>query len=147
MKKKVNILETTLRDGSYAINFSFTSSDTSIICRQLEDAGFRYIEIGHGVGLNASKMGYGNSAETDEDYMIAADSVLKNAKYGMFCIPSIAKVNDLVLRNRFRILGIGAEPQKKNEKCENKRRYGVDDKVIDCYPKLGGEISLGFGRF
>jgi len=97
MKKKVNILETTLRDGSYAINFSFTSSDTSIICRQLEDAGFRYIEIGHGVGLNASKMGYGNSAETDEDYMIAADGVLKNAKYGMFCIPSIAKVNDLDL--------------------------------------------------
>lgn len=100
MKKKVNILETTLRDGSYAINFSFTSSDTSIICRQLEDAGFRYIEIGHGVGLNASKMGYGNSAETDEDYMIAADSVLKNAKYGMFCIPSIAKVNDLDLASK-----------------------------------------------
>jgi 4-hydroxy 2-oxovalerate aldolase len=56
MKKKVNILETTLRDGSYAVNFSFTSSDTSIICKRLEEVGFKYIEIGHGVGLNQTKI-------------------------------------------------------------------------------------------
>nr|WP_321496419.1 hypothetical protein [uncultured Methanolobus sp.] len=93
--RKVNILETTLRDGSYAINFSFTSTDTSIICKELEEAGFEYIEIGHGVGLNASNRGYGNAAETDEDYMIAADSALKKSKYGMFCIPGIAKIEDI----------------------------------------------------
>jgi len=95
--KNVNILETTLRDGSYAINFSFTSSDTSIICKQLEDVGFKFIEIGHGVGLNACNKGYGNSAETDEEYMIAAESVLKTAKYGMFCIPGIARLKDIDL--------------------------------------------------
>jgi len=93
--KKVNILETTLRDGSYAINFSFTESDTAIICKKLEEVGFEYIEIGHGVGLNASNAGYGTSTATDEEYMIAAKEVLKNAKYGMFCIPGIARVEDL----------------------------------------------------
>jgi len=45
------VLETTLRDGSYAINFSFTSSDTTVICKELEEAGVEYIEVGHGVGL------------------------------------------------------------------------------------------------
>lgn len=95
--KKVSILETTLRDGSYAVNFSFSSSDTSIICKELEDAGFKYIEIGHGVGLNATNRGYGDAAQTDEEYMIAAESVLKKAKYGMFCIPGIARLEDIDL--------------------------------------------------
>jgi len=70
--KKVQILDTTLRDGSYAINFSFTSADTSIICKKLEEVGIRLIEIGHGLGFNASDMGFGKASETDEEYMIAA---------------------------------------------------------------------------
>jgi len=45
MKRKITILETTLRDGSYAINYSFTASDTAILCKELEAAGFEYIEM------------------------------------------------------------------------------------------------------
>lgn len=93
--KKVNILETTLRDGSYAINFQFTASDTAIIAAQLEKVGFEYIEIGHGVGLGASKKGKGEAAETDIAYMEAAAEALKKAKYGMFCIPGIASLDDI----------------------------------------------------
>jgi len=95
--QKINFIETTLRDGSYAVNFSFTSVDTSIICAELEKVGFDYIEIGHGVGLNASNCGYGAATQTDEQYMIAAESVLKRAKYGMFCIPGIARIEDIDL--------------------------------------------------
>src|SRR5574337_921441 len=100
MKRKIKILDTTLRDGSYAINFSFTSSDTSILCKNLEDAGFEYIEIGHGSGLNASNLGYGKTVQTDEEYMIAADEVLGKAKYGMFCIPGIARLKDLDIASK-----------------------------------------------
>lgn len=98
--KKFRILDTTLRDGSYAINFSFTSADTAIICKELEEAGLEYIEIGHGSGLNASQSGYGRSVQTDEEYMIAADNVLTRAKYGMFCIPGIARLDDLDLARK-----------------------------------------------
>lgn len=100
MKKQIKILDTTLRDGSYAINFSFTSADTSILCKNLEDAGFEYIEIGHGSGLNASNLGYGKTVQTDEEYMIAADEVLSKAKYGMFCIPGIARLKDLDISSK-----------------------------------------------
>lgn len=93
--KKVKILDTTLRDGSYTINFSFTSADTSLVCKNLEDVGIDHIEIGHGLGFNASNLGYGKATETDEEYMIAAENVLKKAKYGMFCIPGIARLEDL----------------------------------------------------
>jgi 4-hydroxy 2-oxovalerate aldolase/long-chain acyl-CoA synthetase len=98
--EKITILETTLRDGSYAINFSFTSADTELICRELESAGFEYIEIGHGMGLNASNKGLGKSSGTDEEYMVAADTCLKNAHYGMFCIPGIATLDDIDLAAR-----------------------------------------------
>ncbi len=93
----IKILETTLRDGSYAINFSFTSADTAILCKELEDAGFEFIEIGHGVGLRASVKGYGAAAATDEEYMIAAKEALQKAKWGMFCIPGIAELEDIDL--------------------------------------------------
>jgi 4-hydroxy-2-oxovalerate aldolase len=95
VKKEFTILETTLRDGSYAVNFSFTTQDTAIICKKFEEAGFEYIEIGHGVGLNASKMGYGETAQTDEEYMTAAANALKKSKFGMFCIPGIARLEDI----------------------------------------------------
>lgn len=100
MKRKIKILDTTLRDGSYAINFSFTSADTSVLCKNLEDAGFEYIEIGHGSGLNASNLGYGKTAQTDEEYMIAAEESITKAKYGMFCIPGIARLEDLDLASQ-----------------------------------------------
>ena len=75
--QKVKILECTLRDGSYAIDYQFTDEDTAIIAAGLEDAGFRFIEIGHGLGLNASNAGEGVAAASDEDYLKAAASVLK----------------------------------------------------------------------
>lgn len=91
----MRILETTLRDGSYAIGFRFTASDTAIIAAALEKAGFDLIEIGHGVGLHASESGKGVAAETDEAYLGAAAEVLTKAKFGMFCIPGIARLEDI----------------------------------------------------
>ncbi|MEK6979796.1 MAG: 4-hydroxy-2-oxovalerate aldolase [Candidatus Micrarchaeota archaeon] len=98
--KKVNILETTLRDGSYAVNYSFTALDTATISRQLELAGFEYIEIGHGVGFNGSTKGYGKAVATDEEYLIAAKGALKNSKFGMFCIPGIAEVENIDMAHK-----------------------------------------------
>lgn len=89
------ILECTLRDGSYSINFGFTARDTAFIAQALEAAGFRLIELGHGVGLGASKKGYGVAAETDEGYLEAAARTLTKAKWGMFCIPGIATLDDV----------------------------------------------------
>ncbi len=70
--KLPRILECTLRDGSYEINFQFTSEDTKNIASALEQAGFGLIEVGHGVGLGASENRYGMAAQTDEEYMNAA---------------------------------------------------------------------------
>ena len=45
-KNKAEILDCTLRDGSYANHFQFTALDTKNICTGLEKAGIKRIEVG-----------------------------------------------------------------------------------------------------
>ena len=78
---KVEFLETTLRDGSYAVDFRFTVKDTANLCAALEQAGLGLIEIGHGLGLHGKESGKGDAAATDAEYLSAAASVLKKAKF------------------------------------------------------------------
>lgn len=91
----MEILDTTIRDGSYAVDFKFSCDDVKEIAQKLERLGLKYIEIGHGQGLNASSPQHGIALHSDIEYMDAAKETLKNAKFGFFCIPGIARIEDL----------------------------------------------------
>ena len=54
MKNKVEILDCTLRDGSYVLNYNFNQFETSLISRLLFESGINYVEVGHGVGIGAN---------------------------------------------------------------------------------------------
>jgi 4-hydroxy 2-oxovalerate aldolase len=97
MGRDLEILDTTLRDGSYVIDFQFTAEDTALIASALESAGIRLIEIAHGLGLGAARAGKGDQAATDEEYLSAAAGVLKEARFGAFFIPGIGDEDDLRL--------------------------------------------------
>lgn len=99
----MKILETTLRDGSYAVNFQFTAQDTAVISSALERIGFDLIEVGHGVGLRASQRNCGEAADTDEAYLRATAEALRTAKFGMFCIPGIAQLEDVDLAAQYKM--------------------------------------------
>lgn len=91
------IMDVTLRDGSYAVNYQFSLEDEKNICSALESLGYRYIEIGHGMGLGASNVQNGISKHSDQEYLQCARECLTTAKYGMFCIPGIATLDDISL--------------------------------------------------
>lgn len=91
---KIHILETTLRDGSYVIDFQFTAEDTELLARCLDELHMPLIEVGHGVGINASAS-KGRAAATDVEYVEAARRGSKNGLIGMFCIPGIASLDHL----------------------------------------------------
>lgn len=95
LQEAPSILEVTLRDGSYLIDFQFTADDTQLIGRALDAAGFRWIEIGHGLGLHASDCGKGVAAASDEEYLAAAAESLEDAHWGVFFIPGIGRTEDL----------------------------------------------------
>lgn len=96
-----DVLEVTLRDGSYLIDFQFTAEDTATIASALEGVGFRWIEVGHGLGLNASQAGKGTAAASDEEYLEAASKTIRQAKWGMFFIPGIGREEDLRLASNY----------------------------------------------
>ena len=52
--KNIEILDCTLRDGSYITNFQFSKRDTKNIVSGLDKSGVNFIEVGHGLGLGAS---------------------------------------------------------------------------------------------
>ncbi|HEY1658175.1 MAG TPA: hypothetical protein VGG14_07505 [Candidatus Sulfotelmatobacter sp.] len=91
----VELLECTLRDGSYAVDFKFTENDTAILARVLGQLGFRWIEVGHGVGLGAAKAGRGTMPASDERLIEAAKRAAPEAQIGAFFIPGIGTADQL----------------------------------------------------
>ena len=100
---KPEILEVTLRDGSYVIDFQFTTQDTATIGSALEAVGFRWIELGHGLGLHASESGKGRAAARDEEYLETAAQTFRCARWGTFFIPGIGREEDLRLAAKYKM--------------------------------------------
>jgi len=96
-KGPVIFLECTLRDGSYAIDYQFSTEDTQRITRELMGAGFKWIEVGHGIGLGASDKGFGESKATNVDYIKAAKKASEgtDAIVGVFYIPGIGEARQM----------------------------------------------------
>jgi 4-hydroxy 2-oxovalerate aldolase len=94
MNNNVEVLDCTLRDGSYLINFQFNTNDTYQISKLIEQAGLKYIEVGHGLGLDAGK-DKGGSLENDLDYIRAAKQAVTTSKIGVFYIPGIGQMETI----------------------------------------------------
>jgi 4-hydroxy 2-oxovalerate aldolase len=92
---RVEILECTLRDGSYAVDFKFTEHDTAMLAGVLGRLGFRWIEVGHGIGLGAAKAGKGTMPATDERLIEAAKRAAPKAQIGCFFIPGIGTAEQM----------------------------------------------------
>ena len=86
--QKITILDCTLRDGSYSIDFKFNKNETCAITSALDSAGIPYIEVGHGLGLGANYK-YRNSLEADTSYIELAKNSASKSKICVFYIPGI----------------------------------------------------------
>ena len=113
---RIEILECTLRDGSYAVDFKFTERDTALLAGVLSKLGFKWIEVGHGLGLGAARAGKGSMPASDERLIESAkraataaftappmssplssqsSSPSPSPKIGSFFIPGIGAADDL----------------------------------------------------
>jgi 4-hydroxy 2-oxovalerate aldolase/long-chain acyl-CoA synthetase len=144
----VKLLECTLRDGSYVIDFQFTERDTMIIAAALEGAGIELIEIGHGLGLNASAAGKGQAAATDEAYLRAAAAALKRARWGMFFIPGVGRHEDLEMAasNGMHFVRVGTnatEVDQSREYIEHAKKLGlfVSANLMKSYTMPPAELA------
>lgn len=93
----LTILDCTIRDGNYAVDFKFTAADTALLTAELVKLGFEWIEVGHGVGLGAMRAGKGDMPAHDTELIKTAKAV-SGGKYkiGCFFIPGIGRKDDML---------------------------------------------------
>ncbi|WP_276373591.1 hypothetical protein [Chryseolinea sp. H1M3-3] len=93
----ITIVENTLRDGSYVVDFQLTAENTFDLTKGLANLGFKMIEVGHGLGLGAwNNPKAGLSRENDLTYIRSARDGAPTAQIGVFFIPGIGTKNDIL---------------------------------------------------
>lgn len=112
-KHPPDILECTLRDGSYAVDFSFTKEYTARVVSELARLGFPWIEVGHGVGIGASTRGM-EAAASDLEYARASAASAGDHRWGMFAIPGLAPADEVeaILGEGASFIRVGLDPDR-----------------------------------
>lgn len=87
MPKEPLILDVTIRDGSYAIDYQYQPEQVAQITSALDEAGIPLIEVSHGCGLGARENLNIPAAASDAEYVMAAKKACKKAKIGVIAGP------------------------------------------------------------
>jgi len=96
MESRIEIFDSSLRDGSHAVRHQLTKSQISKYAKLAEEAKIPVIFVGHGDGIGASSIHLDFSLLTDRQMLVAAKKELKNTKLGTFLIPGFGTIkNDL----------------------------------------------------
>ncbi len=127
--RKIEILDCTIRDGSYVVNFNWPLEKVVGIVRDLASNNCRFIEIGHGLGLGAERK-HPHGEVSDETYLREAAKVKGNSLLGAFFIPGIGSMEDI---DRFK------------ENCGDFLRIGTnisESKNAEPYIRHAKELGL-----
>ena len=137
IRSKVDILDCTLRDGSYVLNYNFNQFETSLISRLLFESGINYVEVGHGLGIGAN-LKNGKSFCSDEKYIEAANLVKKNnySKVGSFCFSSNVDFDQLssAKKSGLDFIRFGIDP----------KSYKKDMPYLNYCNKIGLKVFANF---
>jgi 4-hydroxy 2-oxovalerate aldolase len=91
----VNLVDTSLRDGMSSVSHKFTPAQVAEVCRGLDKAGIKTIEVAHGLGLGASSIQFGFAAATDPEYVAAAVDAVTGADIAVLYVPGVATLAEL----------------------------------------------------
>lgn len=93
--RKIQLVDTTLRDGSHAVKHGFTKEQAAAVASGLDKCGVYMIELTHGDGLGGSGYTYGFSKTDEFELLTAAAGHIKNAKLTVLLLPGIGTIEDL----------------------------------------------------
>lgn len=89
------LTDTTLRDGSHAVEHAFTREQVREIVATLDEAGVRVIEAAHGAGLAGSTVQQGFSRVPEFDLVKEAVDAAKQARVAVLLVPGIGTSREL----------------------------------------------------
>jgi len=93
--RQVTLHDMCLRDGMHPKRHQISLEAMKGIAAGLDQAGIPLIEVTHGDGLGGASVNYGFPAHSDEDYLKAVVSVVKQARISALLLPGIGTVDHL----------------------------------------------------
>jgi len=93
--RPVRLTDTTLRDGSHAMQHQFTEEQVRATVHALDEANVEVIEVSHGDGIGGSSFNYGFSKVEDITLVRAAREEAARAKIAILLVPGIGTMDDL----------------------------------------------------
>ena len=90
----VKFFDSTLRDGTHAIQQQLKLEDIEAYCRAIDPAGFHTVIVGHGNGLGASSLQVGLALNSDKAMLETARANLRRTLLGVFMIPGFGTIKE-----------------------------------------------------
>ncbi|MBK5001661.1 4-hydroxy-2-oxovalerate aldolase [Pseudomonas sp. S31] len=93
--RKVILHDMCLRDGMHAKREQISVEQMIKVATALDDAGVPYIQVTHGAGLGGNSLQHGFAPHSNEDYIGAVASRMRQAKVSVLLIPGLGTMNEL----------------------------------------------------
>lgn len=93
--RKVVLHDMCLRDGMHAKREQIGVEQMVKVATALDDAGVPYIQVTHGAGLGGNSLQHGFALASNEEYIAAVASRMKQAKVSVLLIPGLGTMKEL----------------------------------------------------
>jgi 4-hydroxy-2-oxovalerate/4-hydroxy-2-oxohexanoate aldolase len=93
--REVKLHDMSLRDGMHSMRHQITLQQMIDIACGLDAAGVPLLQVTHGDGLGGSSLNYGRGLHTDQEYITAVASRMKNAVVSVLHVPGIGTLDEL----------------------------------------------------
>ncbi|MFF4185105.1 hypothetical protein ACFYZ9_18080 [Streptomyces sp. NPDC001691] len=116
----INLLDCTLRDGSYAVDFQLDEQFVTHLLTRLNDIPVAKVEVGHGIGLEAERKGIKACNIDHYQWAEIARTTLPDKPWGMFAQPEFTRLETVAeLSDRgMSFIRVGMEPDRVSENLD-----------------------------
>ncbi|WP_228152818.1 4-hydroxy-2-oxovalerate aldolase [Marinobacter guineae] len=93
--RKVILHDMCLRDGMHAKREQISVEQMVKVATAMDDAGVPYLQVTHGAGLGGNSLQHGFALASNEEYIGAVSSQMKQAKVSVLLIPGLGTMDEL----------------------------------------------------
>lgn len=93
--RKIIIHDMSLRDGMHAKREQMSIAQMVTIATALDDAGVPMIQVTHGAGMGGNSLQHGFAPHSNEEYITAVASRMKQAVVSVLLIPGLGTMKEL----------------------------------------------------
>ncbi len=93
--RKIIIHDMSLRDGMHAKREQMSIEQMTTIATALDEAGVPLIQVTHGAGMGGNSLQHGFAPHSNEEYISAVASKMKQAKISVLLIPGLGTMKEL----------------------------------------------------